>query len=144
MAGSITARVEKVYDRGFRGKLLTIDWVTDATGACSGNSLKTALGTAYTDMVAGRLWQCETIPGANGDKATFLPTSAYTLTMLDPYGADLLFAMAARSTSVAEIVKFAQPYQWYGCDIVPTISGAGAQVDKGRIILFLENLSDGG
>ena len=94
-------------------------------------------------MVQGRLRSVETIPGANGDLTTNLPTGAYNLTLLDKYGFDILNGSAtgtnARSATVAEKILPIASTIILNSEITLTIDSAGDGA-KGRIVIELEDL----
>ena len=90
------------------------DWVSAADGTVSlgirstyntAKALKTPTPPAPS-RIRGLLRSCQTIPGLLGDKATDLP-DAYDLTILDPYGDDILGGNGtARSATVSDILIF--------------------------------------
>jgi hypothetical protein len=64
----------------------------------------------FPERIKGKIKAIETMPGYLGDRATYLPYGTYNLTLVDPYGYDLLDgAGAARSASAAERIVYSQP-----------------------------------
>lgn len=119
MAQGITITSSNPYLRADMEEFkITCDWtgtqdmaVSQAIAANYALARATALLSApYPERIRGKIAKVETIPGASGDKATYVPAGVYTLTLLDPYGLDLLDgAGASRSVSAAETIVFSEP-----------------------------------
>ncbi len=111
-------------------KTLSYAWLCDA----SGDVTIPVLNHAGYSLVA-----VETVPGLNGDLATTLPTS-YDVLINDEYSNSLMTtALAARSTSVAEMVINAVAVPILG-ELSIVISSAG-NAKTGLLLLFLERKS---
>lgn len=115
MSQSLSVQASNPYLRGdMEAFHIICDWQGDVDMAVSkalAATYKAARTSApFPDRIRGRIVKIETIPGYLGDKATFLPFGTYDLTLLDPYGYDVLDGNgAARSITVAEIVAFSTP-----------------------------------
>ena len=93
--------------------------------------------TPAPTKVQGIIRSVETVPGANGDLTTNLPTS-YTLTILDKYGLDILEGnFATRSASVAE-KKCPTQKLIIDSELTFTIASAG-DGKQGRVIIEWED-----
>jgi hypothetical protein len=114
---------------------LTLDWTSTSGGAVS-----KAIGASLGDVRAlrGCLARAETIPGALGDvsHADSLPTDQYDITLLTPYGADLVDgALANRSGTAADGVLLFSAYIPNIDEITFTVANAGNAL-SGRCILY--------
>lgn len=121
-------------------RVYVIDWTSGTGGAT--NTVSQDLSTATGgETVMGWLESIETIPGASGDKSTYLPTS-YSMTLLDPYGLDITGGVVtSRSASVAQKFVFTSSSvsggayrQFVAGALTLTISNASIS-KKGRVIL---------
>ncbi len=95
-------------------QLVIFAWTSDASGVVSGLATTTFRYTGQAVFFA-------TVPGAN--------VSAYTISILDSNGLDILGTLAARSTSATEYAK--QSVLGYVAEDVLTISVTGAGNAKG-------------
>jgi len=129
---------------------LILDWTAAAAGtvslavASTFTTAMAALGFAnppYANIVRGALRSIQTIPGANGDLTTTLPTDGYSITLLDKYSYDILAGVCSVSSgTVAEKRVVGGGKVIVDSELTLTISGAGAD-STGRIILELEELA---
>ena len=86
--------------------------------------------------IRGKIKGIETIPGLNGDLATYLPTDQYDLTLLDKYGADVMSTtITNRSGTIAQYVF---PSTTILIDSELTLIGATCGDNKKfRVIIYL-------
>ena len=142
----VTAKHNPFLD-GRMPEILILDWTSAADGTVS---IKVAQTIAAAQLLAsgnnpsvvqpvkirGEIALIETVPGANGDRATSLPSS-YALTILDDYGRDVTGGMfAACSATVAE-AQIPQKTIQIDSELTVTITGAGSGT-KGRILVHLK------
>ena len=83
--GSITTTT---LDCGTHVTKYTLAWTSSAGGAVSGIPV---------NICRGRIWQVKFVPGTGGVQ----PTNAYTATLIDPDGLDLLFGAASGSAGLS-------------------------------------------
>lgn len=119
MAAGLTVYSTNLYLRADMEPFkLTLDWTGDADVALS-KGIAAALRDArmaaglcapFPQRIKGKISKIETIPGASGDKSTYIPAGTYGVTLLDANGYDILDGTgAARSISAAETVVFENP-----------------------------------
>lgn len=126
MAGSIVV-TSVVADCGIQAIKYSVDWLSDAAGAVSGNSF---------DMGGGEILSVTFIPDGGGTQ----PTDLYDVTLLDGNGVDILSGLGANLSNVsASRVKPALStygrYMIQSGSFTPTIANAGNA--KGGIINIL-------
>lgn len=119
MAAGITVYSPNLYLRADMEPFkLTIDWTGDADVALSkaialaitNARIAAGLSAPFPQRIKGKISKIETVPGASGDKATYIPAGTYGVTLLDASGYDILDGTgAARSISAAETVVFENP-----------------------------------
>lgn len=135
MTGEVYIDEKVIQEVGDRTKYI-VDWVSDASA-----------GTVVSDYIymVGFLYEVETIPGANGDKATNKPSDNYDVTITDPYGYDLMNGKLANrygtSAPAAQRQISANP-MWIDDYVTINISGAGNS-KQGRIILWVDRNLNG-
>lgn len=133
MAGTVSTSLSKPGVAAPMRKF-QFDWTCTAGGVVT---------YTHPDRLTGLLWGVETIPGANGDRATNLPTS-YGLTLTNEYSRDVLGGSGAgRSASAAEYVtplvsSLNTPHYIDAQTLTLNISGAG-NAKQGRCIVYLED-----
>lgn len=113
------------------GRLYVVDWTASTNGAFSG----TLAAKAGDASICGYIRHIETIPGANGDRTTSLPTS-YTAYLYDAYNYDVAAGgLATRSASAAEKIVPSSPL--FICEEI-TVSATGASNSKrGRMSILV-------
>ena len=128
---------------------LILNWTSATGGAVSLGIVSTYVAQLASKSanpitplkVQGKLRSVETVPGANGDKATNLPSS-YGLTILDAYGYDILAGFgAARSATLAEKILPLSSTVIIDSELTLTIANAG-DGKQGRIIMEFEDMGD--
>jgi hypothetical protein len=142
MAGTVTLTMSNPYAQGGENKVVA-NWTATA-GAVVSVALCTAFAAAQLSTYGfaspqpskfrGKLVKVETIPGANGDLTTTLPTAGYDITLLDSYSQDVAGGnLADRSGTLAEAWVPTDPIA-VDDDITLTLANTGAS-KTGRIIL---------
>lgn len=140
MTGEVYIDEKVIQEVGDRTKYI-VDWTSAVDGA-GGD------GTAVSDPIyaVGFLYEVETVPGANGDKATNCPDANYDIIITDPYGYDLMNGkLANRSGTVAQRQIAANP-MWIDDYFVITVSNADAHPEaakQGRIIIWIDRNLNG-
>ena len=124
------------------------DWTSDAAAGSVALAIASTYATAQAAIspsypqpkrIVGKITMIETIPGANGDKATTCPTDQYDVTLPDAYGYDVADGtLANRSGSVAESVVYEEPLA-IDSDLTLTIANAGNS-KAGRLIIYVDPL----
>ncbi len=124
------------------------DWVS-GTGGDAGNVNGAICGTYAAQLagmsanpiepkhIRGLFKSCQTIPGANGDKATAVPTEGWNLILQDAYGEDILAGNGANQSASASkltVHGYGQGQITVESELTVVISGAG-DTRRGRIIL---------
>lgn len=147
MAATLTVKVEgNPFMDGCQSFKVIGDWVSHTDGVVAIAIASTyAAQKPYGDFgplpskIRGVLRSIETIPGANGDLTTDLPTDAYDVTLPDNYSYDVAGGnLANRSGTVAQKVVPTEEII-IDSDLTLTIAAAGS-ANQGRIIMEFEAL----
>ncbi len=149
MAESLTVTVEKnpFMDGSMGGSFAVIlDWVSAAGGTVSKNIASTytaqkPFGEYFNvSKILGTLVSVETIPGADGDLTTDLPSANYNIAIKDKYGLDVTGGhLATRSGTVAEKIV-AEDTIIIDSELKLVIDSAGDS-NQGRIVMEFEEIA---
>lgn len=110
MAGTVTETTRNLRKLITR---ITMAWVSDASGAVNGTSIKPP---------AGWIESVRLTPDGGGTQ----PSDQYDLSLLDPRGVDVLFGAGADlSNAAAKVTRLDPPYWQGGEALTLTITNAG-------------------